>query len=81
MEMGSWECIMGKVTDMTWDEDRETKGTSRGKQKAQYNNLGKNGRIMFKCATWKRTLKSQAGSNGDSLKVWNTWEYMISARF
>lgn len=44
MKMGSWECIMSKVTDVTWDEDRETKGTSQEKQEAQYNKLGKNGR-------------------------------------
>lgn len=48
MEMGSWECIMSKVTDVTWDEDRETKGTSQGKEEAQYNKLGKNGREVAK---------------------------------
>lgn len=43
---------MSKVTDVTWDIDRETKGTSQGKQEAQYNNSGKK---------WERNVCVQLG--------------------
>lgn len=78
MEMGSWEYIMSKVTDVTQDEDRETKGTSQGKQEAQYNKLGKNGREVCNLA---KNSEKPGWRRWESLNVWNTQEYMISARF
>lgn len=71
---------MSKVTGVTWDGGRETKGISQGKQGVQYDRLGKNGREICKYATWQKTLKSQAGGDRDSLKVWDTQEHMASAR-
>lgn len=57
MEVGSWEGIISKVIDVTRHRGRETKVTSQGKQRAQYDRFEQNVRKMCKCTTWQRTLR------------------------
>lgn len=49
--MGSWEGIMGRVTDATRLGGKETKFTSQKKEGVPYDRMGKNVRKTYKCPT------------------------------